>query len=52
MSDNGKGSKPRPFTVSNEEYAARWDVIFARDKPQEPEAVEVDIPVNQPQPEQ
>lgn len=28
---SGKGSKPRPFQVSNEEYAARWDAIFARD---------------------
>jgi hypothetical protein len=31
MSDNGKGSKPRPFSVSNQEYAARWDAIFNRD---------------------
>jgi len=32
MSDGGKGSIPRPFNVSNEEYANRWDAIFARDK--------------------
>lgn len=32
MSDGGKGSSPRPFSVSNEEYAARWDAIFGRDK--------------------
>lgn len=31
MSDGGKGSKPRPFSVSNEEYAARWDAIFGKD---------------------
>ena len=31
MSDGGKGSKPRPFSVANEEYAARWDAIFAKD---------------------
>lgn len=31
MSDGGKGSKPRPISVSNEEYAARWDAIFAKD---------------------
>jgi hypothetical protein len=31
MSDGGKGSKPRPYSVSDEEYAARWDAIFARD---------------------
>lgn len=28
-----KGSTPRPFSVSNEEYAARWDAIFQRDLP-------------------
>jgi len=33
MSDGGKGSKPRPFSVSNEEYAQRWDAIFGRDNP-------------------
>lgn len=32
MSDGGKGSKPRPFSVSNEEYAERWDAIFGRDR--------------------
>ena len=31
MSDGGKGSKPRPFSVSNEEYAKRWDAIFGKD---------------------
>ena len=31
MSDAGKGSRPRPFSVSNEEYASRWDAIFGRD---------------------
>ena len=31
MSDGGKGSAPRPFSVSNEEYANRWDAIFRRD---------------------
>jgi hypothetical protein len=31
MSDGGKGSSPRPFSVSNEEYAKRWDAIFGRD---------------------
>jgi len=28
----GKGSNPRPFSVSQEEYNNRWDVIFSRDK--------------------
>ena len=28
MSDGGKGSAPRPFSVSQEEYNNRWDAIF------------------------
>jgi hypothetical protein len=28
---SGKGSAPRPFSVSNEEYSKRWDAIFGRD---------------------
>ena len=32
MSDGGKGSKPRPISVANEEYATRWDAIFATDQ--------------------
>lgn len=31
MSDGGKGSKPRPYSVSQEEYDKRWDAIFQRD---------------------
>lgn len=31
MSDGGKGSKPRPFSVSHDEWSNRWDAIFARD---------------------
>ena len=27
----GKGSTPRPFAVSNQEYQNRWDAIFGRD---------------------
>ena len=30
MSDNGKGSAPRPFSVSQEEYANRFDAIFKK----------------------
>ena len=26
-----KGSTPRPFQVSNQEYATRWDAIFGKD---------------------
>jgi hypothetical protein len=35
MSDGGKGSAPRPFSVSQEEYDNRWDNIFGRDKPKD-----------------
>lgn len=31
MSHGGKGSKPRPFSVTQEEYEKRWDAIFGRD---------------------
>jgi len=27
-----KGSTPRPFSVAQEQYDARWDMIFGRDK--------------------
>jgi hypothetical protein len=40
MSDGGKGSAPRPFSVSNEEYAKRWDAIFGRDLDPTPEEEE------------
>ena len=33
-----KGSAPRPFSVSNEEYAKRWDAIFHKDE-HDPEPV-------------
>ena len=26
-----KGSASRPFSVTNEQYAQRWDLIFGRD---------------------
>lgn len=44
MSDGGKGDKPRPFQVANEEYAKRWDLIFGRDneKTNETPTLEVD----------
>ncbi len=34
-SDGGKGSTPRPFSVAQAEYEARWDAIFGRDRVQE-----------------
>jgi hypothetical protein len=31
QAEAGKGSRPRPFSVTQEEYANRWDAIFRRD---------------------
>ena len=43
-----KGSSPRPFNVSNQEYANRWDAIFGRDNEKKDKAqdVESDRPDN------
>lgn len=30
MSDGGKGSSPRPFSVTPEEFEANWDRIFKK----------------------
>lgn len=32
MSDGGKGSSPRPFSVSQEQFASNWDSIFGKKK--------------------
>jgi hypothetical protein len=37
MSDGGKGSKPRPFSVTQDEYDNRWNLIFQRDQKTETE---------------
>lgn len=29
--DGGKGSSPRPYSVTQQEYDSRWDAIFSRD---------------------
>ena len=42
-SDGGKGSSPRPYSVSQDEYAKRWDAIFGRDL-DEPEIDEEEQP--------
>ena len=44
----GKGSSPRPFNVSNQEYANRWDAIFGRDneKKNETQSLESDRPAD------
>lgn len=31
-SDGGKGSMPRPFSITEQEYAERWNAIFGRDR--------------------
>lgn len=31
----GKGSTPRKFSVTNEEYANRWNAIFGKDNEKE-----------------
>lgn len=31
QAEAGKGSKPRPYSVSHTEWMNRWDAIFARD---------------------
>ena len=43
-SDGGKGSSPRPFSVAQAEYDARWDLIFGRDNPKEQENPEEEQP--------
>ena len=37
MSDGGKGSKPRPFSVTQDEYNNSVDTIFGRDLKKEEE---------------
>ena len=41
-SDGGKGSSPRPYSVSQDEYAKRWDMIFGRDLDDEVPEIEED----------
>ena len=40
-SDGGKGSSPRPYSVTQEEYDNRWDAIFGR-KPATEESSDTD----------
>ena len=44
-----KGSSPRPFKVSNEEYSNRWDAIFGKDNDSQEnkeKALELDRPAD------
>ena len=36
MSDGGKGSAPRPYSVSLNEFDNRWDVIFGKKTKSDP----------------
>jgi len=38
----GKGSTPRKFSVTNEEYANRWNAIFGKDNEKNNKAQEVE----------
>jgi hypothetical protein len=40
MSDGGKGSSPRPYSVSHEDFSKNWDNIFKKDKEPKNEEVE------------
>jgi hypothetical protein len=44
MSDGGKGSKPRPFSVSQHEYDNRWDAIFGRDLKEKEKELTLEMP--------
>jgi hypothetical protein len=37
MSDGGKGSSPRPFSVDQKTFSNNWDAIFNRKKKTEQE---------------
>ena len=43
MSDGGKGSAPRPFSVSQKEYESRWDAIFGRDLKEEKKQISEEV---------
>jgi hypothetical protein len=40
MNEGGKGCKPRPFSVTQDEYDNRWDLIFNREKKTEAQKFE------------
>ncbi len=37
MSDGGKGSRPRPFSVDQKTFDTNWDTIFKKNKKTESE---------------
>ena len=38
----GKGSKPRPYSISQDEYDKRWDAIFGKDLPPDEDDLDED----------
>jgi hypothetical protein len=42
----GKGSSPRPYSVTQQEYDSRWDAIFGRDKGDKERDLEFDKQVD------
>ena len=40
----GKGSKARPFSVTQQEYDNRWDLIFGKDNPEEEKKETIPMP--------
>jgi hypothetical protein len=37
MSDGGKGSSPRPFSVDQKTFSNNWDAVFTKNKKTEQE---------------
>lgn len=50
MSDGGKGSTARPFSISQTEWETRWDAIFGKDLKEEKkeESADKKVAVDQP----
>ena len=50
MTHGGKGSRPRPYSVTQQEYDTRWDAIFGRDLERETAleklGVDIDTEIN------
>jgi len=46
MSDGGKGSSPRPYSVSHDQFSKNWDNIFKKDEETKNEEVEDKITRN------
>lgn len=47
MSDGGKGSSPRPFSVDQKTFDSNWDTIFNRVKPTDAERFDQAIMKNE-----